>query len=257
MEITENYGKIDDKIIEEYYQKLRNGEDYRNTNPICRTNVNESCIKTFNRLKENDIYLIHEIKITYYYVGESRQYYYPGIDDDYIYIDNYGRMLKLNSTSGFTDCSVKGMNCLTERNYTNYTKKLSNKLIKQIKSIINYNHLSIVKGQGVYNHIYDQIKCIIENEESTFNKESNNEIINLQNKIKELENQQEDNIEELLNKDKHFFIEDEKKEPLKNTELEKENTDLKSKIKEQNDLIQKLLDKIYDLKEELFEKKSC
>ena len=203
MEFREKYGKLDDEIIREFYERHFKSECSKGTNPSW--NVNESYQKTLYKLKDNDAYIIHIIRFNVEYnesiCGSNSTNRKQGVCE--LWVDNYGRILILDTNYGYQYLTFNdGRPDL----YTNYKKKLSDKIIDQIKFVLNYNHDGIIFSTKNSSdtkipteQFYEEIKYIIENEEIECNKESNM-IINLQNKIKELE----DKNKELEDKNKEL-----------------------------------------------------
>ena len=208
MEITENYGKYGKIDTNEY--TMENGKIDQNKiikdiftshkKELPNLNVEEAYIKNLNFLKENDCYLIHEIKCKIF-LNQNNTY------DRNVYIDNYGRIVSLHcvlpSFVMFNDGKY------SERGEGTYNKKrLSNTIIKNIKKIIIYNDVIFVSPYiNVYDYINNLIIKITESENYDSKCNLTKEIEILQNKVIEIE-------KKLQNKEK---------------ELEKTNNDILSK----------------------------
>jgi hypothetical protein len=167
---------------------------------------------------DNRAYIIHKCSynISYLEHGGGFGNYKTCTQEWNIYIDNYGNYY--THYCGFTHTKYSSV---TVSQNTQYLNKLSNKSIDIIKKLTNDMILGRINNGLNINNLINHLLLNDDND----NKIKDQEFEELKNKIKDLEN--------------------------KNQEFE----ELKNKIKDLENKNQELLDKIFELKEELFEKK--
>ena len=140
MELTEDYGKISDELIKEFYEKRRKHQIDRGDNPTYLIDVEKEYKKKINELKENDSYLIHIIKFKIEYSTSNGS----KCDNIEMFIDNYGRSI-------FTPKEFDKI----------LNKKLSNKIINRIKSTLNYNEIIFAVKENHFEHVFSFYRSII------------------------------------------------------------------------------------------------
>jgi hypothetical protein len=148
MELSEDYGKISNGLIRDFYEKRRKSQIDRGSDPAYLIDVDKEYEKKINELKENDAYLMHVIKFKIEY-STSNGYKCDNIE---MYLDNYGRSI-------FTPKELDNT----------LNKKLSNKIINRIKSTLNYNEIVFAVKENQFEHVFSFyrsiVKSIIGNEE--------------------------------------------------------------------------------------------
>lgn len=140
MELTEDYGRISDEFIREFYEKRRKYQNERGDNPEYLIDVEKEYKKKINELTENDAYLIHIIKFKIEY-STSSGYKCDNIE---MFLDNYGRSI-------FTPKEFNGT----------LNKKLSNKIINRIKSTLNYNEIVFAVKENQFEHVFSFYRSIV------------------------------------------------------------------------------------------------
>jgi len=141
MELTDDYGKISNELIRDFYEKRRKSQIESGYNLAYLIDVDKEYKNKINELKENDAYLIHIIKFKIEYSTANGRI----CRNIEMFLDNYGRSI-------FTP---------KEFNKT-LNKKLSNKIIDRIKSTLNYNEIMFAVKENQCEHIFSFYRSIVE-----------------------------------------------------------------------------------------------
>jgi len=141
MELKEDYGKISNELIRDFYEKRRKLQIESGYNLAYLIDVDKEYKNKINELIENDAYLIHIIKFKIEYSTSDGRI----CKNLEMFLDNYGRSI-------FTP---------KEFNKT-LNKKLSNKIIDRIKSTLNYNEIIFAVKENQCEHIFSFYRSIVE-----------------------------------------------------------------------------------------------
>jgi len=141
MELTDNYGKISNELIRDFYEKRRKSQIDSGYDLAYLIDVDKEYKNKINELIENDAYLIHIIKFKIEYSTSDGRI----CKNLEMFLDNYGRSI-------FTP---------KEFNKT-LNKKLSNKIIDRIKSTLNYNEIIFAVKEYQCEHIFSFYRSIVE-----------------------------------------------------------------------------------------------